>query len=98
MKIAILDTGVDATHPLVREHKERIQGYESWTVSDIADQDIDGHGTHATFLVLDVAPNADIYIARVAEGSESELEMAQRVAKVISQYYGLNIPIYANFF
>lgn len=80
VKIAILDTGVDAAHPLVKEHKKRIRAYKSWTDSNIADEDINGHGTHATCLLLDIAPNEDIYIARIAEGSESDLEMGQRVA------------------
>lgn len=89
---------MDATHPLIKEHEERIRDFQSWTDSDIANEDINGHGTHATHLLLDVAPNADVYIARITEGSGSELDMAQRVAKVIFQMFDFHDIPAANFF
>jgi subtilisin family serine protease len=33
--------------------------------------DIDGHGTHVAGIILQLAPRAELYIARVCQGDES---------------------------
>ena len=54
------------------------------------DQDLDRHGTHAAALLLQTAPNANIYIARVfKDRKESKTNVAaqiiyQRVADAIT--------------
>jgi Subtilase family len=71
-RIAILDTGLNTEHPEVKKLKvkpgkeQRLRGF--WAPPSTrwrADQDEDGHGTHCAMVAHKVAPNADIYIARV---------------------------------
>lgn len=72
VRIAILDTGIDTTDEAIQGFEERIKGRRSWAdnieVGDENVQDRFGHGTHATALLCTMAPEADIYIGRVAQG------------------------------
>lgn len=66
VKIAILDTGIDLQHPLIKKHCERIKICKSFfDRAPEGDQDSCGHGTHAAGLLLEVAPNAELYVGRV---------------------------------
>ena len=76
MRIAILDTGVDARHPEIRAalKEKRIVRYFPDSANAISDPELldpladrHGHGTHGTSVLLRAAPNAAIYIARVAD-------------------------------
>lgn len=71
VRIAILDTGVDrALHAL-----EKVQGFRGFDpVPDIDYFDTVGHGTHSIGLLLKVAPNAQIYVAKVTEWDEKTKE------------------------
>jgi subtilisin family serine protease len=75
VKIAILDTGVDHKHETISGYIENqvIRGCCGFVgeidESKEATQDTDGHGTHIAGLVARIAPWAEIYIAKVAEGS-----------------------------
>ena len=77
IRIAILDTGI--SFPEEAEdigYTDRIIETKSWLGGSAntdpelerGDLDLDGHGTHAAALLLHVAPDADIYVARVCEG------------------------------
>jgi hypothetical protein len=72
IRIAILDTGLDMNHPYIKAREDRIKDIRSW-VNDLDGKqewktgDASGHGTHVASLLLDVAPDCDIYIARIAE-------------------------------
>ena len=91
-RIAILDTGIDGTHASFAS--KRIRAYKSWVSpeqdaeSGIGFQarkirgmciDADGHGTHATDLLLRVDPQALVYVARVAEDRLPSAEIAAEV-------------------
>lgn len=78
VRIAILDTGVDATHPQIQVawDSNRIVAYFPESTNSTADSDTKsldqlrdehGHGTHGTSVLLRTAPNASIYVARVAD-------------------------------
>jgi hypothetical protein len=73
VRIAILDTGVDATHPDVRDafDRKQILGFfpDSSGSESVLDphNDEDGHGTHGTSVLIRVAPAATIYVARVTD-------------------------------
>ncbi|KAF2196216.1 subtilisin-like protein, partial [Delitschia confertaspora ATCC 74209] len=77
IKVAILDTGIDATHPFVKKrwHRSDImdRGYRDFVsnVVNTTPEDQDGHGTHVAGIILRFAPNAELYIARIAETNES---------------------------
>jgi len=73
VKIAVLDTGVDVTNSFIKgamKKPQRIKATRSF-VDGVKDaQDLHGHGTHVTALLLKVAPDAHLYIARVASGGK----------------------------
>jgi hypothetical protein len=101
-RIAILDTGI--SFPREAEdvgYMDRIMGIKSW-LGDPAntdpelnrgDRDLDGHGTHAAALLLQVAPDVDVYVARVFKGKH-ELKgnvMAEVFHKRIAEV-GIPLP------
>ena len=85
IRIAILDTGIDGTNARIRPHWKRIKRIRDWVGPTVEDTysyreksepslreswgDSGGHGTHVTALLLDVAPNAEIFMARIAQNS-----------------------------
>ncbi|UKZ66230.1 uncharacterized protein TrAtP1_007404 [Trichoderma atroviride] len=85
VKIAILDTGVDLSHPDFEARVDNIKGKYNWLSPNsnkphvITDRN--GHGTFAASLILDYAPDAQLYIAKIAE---SEPSSAGIIAKAIN--------------
>jgi subtilisin family serine protease len=63
LKLAILDTGIDASHCYF-DNEPRIVEKKSW-VTGPAHVDNSGHGTHIAGIVLDLTRNVDLYIARI---------------------------------
>lgn len=89
VKVAVLDTGIDWNDPLVRGAKERIVKWKNWA-GDCEDQAPDspqqvhdeaGHGTHITALLLRIAPEAKVYIGRVADRNGA-MVAAEKIAEV----------------
>lgn len=82
VRIAVLDTGLDTSHPDYEAQEERIQGVKSF-IPDCRQRDgiFDrcGHGTHVAGLLLDFAPDAELYIAKI---SDSEPAKPTTVAEV----------------
>lgn len=87
VKIAILDTGIDITHPDFKEDQSasrinrRIKVPEDFLDPEGKAYDTCGHGTYCVGLLRRVAPEADIYVARVAKDFDSDLD-PEVVAKV----------------
>jgi len=69
VKIAILDTGIDMTESFISMNRARITT-QSFLLKDSKVEDTHGHGTHAAALLLRVARNADIFVARITEDDE----------------------------
>jgi len=85
VKVAILDTGVDTTHPDISRARDegRIKFYDF--VEDSSEiKDSNGHGTHCTSLVAKFAPNAELYVGRVFENSQADDNSPKILAKVSS--------------
>jgi subtilisin family serine protease len=83
--IAILDTGVDATHPQIRaalDQKRIVARGFPGSLDPLHDDD--GHGSYGASVLLQMAPDATIYVARIF-GKEETFEPAD-VVKV-----GLNL-------
>lgn len=89
-KIAILDTGIDPSHPFIanlwskKNHsagEERYFDFLSETESNTM-QDEFGHGTHVAGIFLQLVPFADLYVARVFRNDEMDEESTARVANV----------------
>lgn len=69
VKIAIIDSGADIQHPLLKE--KIIKAYD-FVENDMIPQDEKGHGTHVAGIVAQQAPGASllIYRAIASEGHE----------------------------
>ncbi len=92
-KVAVLDTGIDSTHP---EFAGRIKEMKNFTTSRAGVEDMNGHGSHVAgiisagengFGVVGVAPEAELYIAKVLgdNGSGSFAWIAQAIDWAIEQ-------------
>ena len=97
VKIAVIDTGVSLSHGGIQAayQKRRIrkEWCRSWvgSPSDIGDHD--GHGTHMAHLLHRVAPEADIYVAKVFRGSSFDMAEAENIAQV-GRPFGSRIELY----
>lgn len=70
LKVAILDTGIDAAHPEIYG-ETRIKSLKSWTGSP-PEIDLSGHGTHIASTILSLTRNVDLYIGKVTETNTIE--------------------------
>ncbi|KAH6633954.1 peptidase S8/S53 domain-containing protein [Chaetomium sp. MPI-SDFR-AT-0129] len=84
VKVAVLDTGLDERHPYIYDNSARIREVRNWLPRHHESTGVDsrGHGTHVTSLLLDVAPDCDVYCAHVAETDTVPLPPSQ-IAKAI---------------
>jgi hypothetical protein len=79
VKIAILDSGIDLSEDYIFLNPDRIK-FRSFLRGDEGIEDLIGHGTHTAAVLLKVAPNADIFIARVtASGNLEDTACIERV-------------------
>ncbi|KAF2466865.1 subtilisin-like protein, partial [Lindgomyces ingoldianus] len=86
VKIAILDSGIDLIHQDIHAQNDNIKDVRSWVdgkrgARDRRGGDQCGHGTHVAGLVLKVAPDADVYIAKVTNGTS--LQDVDHIAEAI---------------
>jgi subtilisin family serine protease len=81
VKLAILDTGIDVKHNFIDGAimDKRIQARKSFVDNEDV-QDLCGHGTHMAGLALKAAPEALIYIAKIAR--DMEVQRGHRIAEV----------------
>lgn len=89
IKVAILDSGIDLGNTDIDAQLDQIKDIRSW-VDDksglkVHDGDSSGHGTHIAGIILDLAPNVDIYIAKVTKFRE--LENISQILEVKVQYF-----------
>ena len=91
VRIAVLDTGVNKAHPAIEAgfEMERLRPDRcySWVGENNGDvHDDHGHGTNATSLLLEVAPNADIYVAKVFIEGDVKVDEVENIAKVSENF------------
>ncbi len=95
VRIAVLDTGIDYTHPDLEDKMWDGIGYDF--VNDDEDpMDNDGHGTHVAGIIASVAPDAELMALKVIEekgGRWQEVSKALRFARengadIISMSFG----------
>ncbi|PMD46968.1 subtilisin-like protein [Hyaloscypha variabilis F] len=78
IRIAILDTGINEDHAFFKGVKRRrrakdspFKGMQSF-IGDSNTADSFGHGTNVASLILKIAPEANLYIAKISKGQEEE--------------------------
>lgn len=81
VSIAILDTGIDRSHPLL---KDKIAIGDCWDFVENSDIIFDevGHGTHTAYLLTKTAPRARIFCGRVWKRRTEDEDTGTLVAKV----------------
>lgn len=85
IKVAILDTGCHLSAAIFQKKPGLVRNIRGWKdyISD-SEKEIDSHG-HGTFmagLLLESAPIADLYLARVASGVDDLAKNASIIAEV----------------
>jgi hypothetical protein len=85
IKIAVIDTGFEVTVPFFHSpsRRSRLKLWKDWVKDSPDPIDTAGHGTHIVSLIMTIAPEADIYVARVAEDRKGLEGASEIVAKVI---------------
>lgn len=84
VRIAVLDTGCDDNAPFFFEDNngDRLREWKDWTSGYDSFGDCHGHGTHMVSLIMKIAPEAHIYVARVARRPSELLASSKNVAEV----------------
>ncbi|UQC76374.1 uncharacterized protein CLUP02_17887 [Colletotrichum lupini] len=91
IKLAILDTGYDTNAPTfdIPSRSKNITWHD-FVSNSIHPVDTDGHGTHLLTLLLKLEVQADIFVARITENSQSlktaEINVAQAIHKAAHEW------------
>ena len=87
VKVAILDTGVKRDSE-GKWPSKYFKEAKSFVPNTAWDEDTDGHGTHAAYTLHQVAPAAEIYIARIAVSREdiNEAHVAAAIRHAITKW------------
>ncbi|KFY92627.1 hypothetical protein V500_04124 [Pseudogymnoascus sp. VKM F-4518 (FW-2643)] len=85
VKIAILDSGLDAKHPV----NPFIRGYKDFTLETENRLDKTRHGTNGVLATFAVVPDAHVYVARVFDEEPTHLNTPSVVAQAIQ--HAINI-------
>lgn len=98
VKIAVLDTGLDIGHLLLRTYQDKgqidVENYIDFTdPNNKKPTDDVGHGTCCTHLILKTCHAAKIYVAKVFRKATPDNDTADCIAKV---RYGVQGPITNN--
>ncbi|KAK4065581.1 hypothetical protein Trihar35433_7701 [Trichoderma harzianum] len=86
VRIAVIDSGVQEEDSEIAAAavKKRIRGYRNFTSSDLNDcEDQVDHGTMVARLLLTVAPEAELYIAKVTDQEKMPKNQLHRIAEAI---------------
>ncbi|QYT04619.1 hypothetical protein H0G86_011524 [Trichoderma simmonsii] len=80
-KVCIIDTGIDLKHPSVQGAKKRLREMISFKGDSMEDET--GHGTLVAELVLRLAPEATLCVAKVAVAKTMPEEDTQLITRAI---------------
>lgn len=84
VRIAIIDTGIDTNDTLIEACMEenKIKDCRGFLddPNDITDEH--GHGTHVTRLILELAPSAEVYVAKVSNSLKIASNKLGSISKV----------------
>ncbi|RSM12539.1 hypothetical protein CEP52_002365 [Fusarium oligoseptatum] len=84
VKIAVLDTGIDRDHFVFEAREDNLKGKKNcYNESQKNVPDTHGHGTFTASLILDYAPDASLYVIKIAD-KENTRPDAKIVANAIN--------------
>nr|RBQ96670.1 hypothetical protein FVER53263_11628 [Fusarium verticillioides] len=85
IRIAILDTGYDPGAIFFNRYRSRrLKDWKDFIeLGQPTPKDEEGHGTHVLSVLMQVAPAADIYVARVAKNTSELQNSTESIAKAI---------------
>lgn len=89
VKVAVLDTGLDVSHPSIQANIERIRDVKTWLPAnrETSGGDVCGHGTHVAGLLLDMAPDCDVYVAQIADNNPlSPHQIAKAIDHAVTEW------------
>lgn len=91
VRVAIIDTGIDVMDTMIESMIEngRLKTMRNWAGGGHGCPDMHGHGTHVTRLVLDLAPCAEIYVAKVSDDMMIDGSRMSNIAMVSTRRHGL---------
>ena len=100
IRVAVIDTGVNTRNRRINAEilRGRIVEIRDWTENKSGEkvesmEDPEGHGTLIATIILDIAPNVDLYIARVTNGKTGDTIETKTVAKVSSSARSDNLSL-----
>ncbi|KAK7423676.1 hypothetical protein QQX98_000866 [Neonectria punicea] len=90
VKIAVLDSGVDESHNALDTGQIKLK--RNWTSKfKKAIYDHEGHGTFTASLIIDYAPDAELYIAKIAEKEPCPPTIVAEAIKVAVDEWGVDV-------
>ena len=93
VRIAILDSGIDQSHPDYAAWKESIVDTRCFSAGNGGIHDVNGHGTFISTLTLNHAPDAQLYIAKVAEHDSTDARTIARAVRHATDDWKVDIII-----
>lgn len=84
IRIAVIDSGLKRKNPLLQavNTPNRIVESKSWVGDETDVEDVFGHGTVAAYLLLKIAPAAEVYVARVSKDKYIPRENVRNITEV----------------
>lgn len=84
IRVAILDTGIDESDQIIKgaTRMSRIIKKRSWVGIPEDYCDRYGHGTHVARLFLQLAPSAELCVAKIADGKDVDPNELKKIADV----------------
>jgi hypothetical protein len=90
VKIAVLDTGIDRDHFVFEAREENLKGKKNcYNESQKNVPDTHGHGTFTANLILDYAPDASLYVIKIADKENTRPD-----AKIVANVSSKKAPLY----
>jgi subtilisin family serine protease len=92
IRIAIIDTGIDNDDDILIETAlecGRIKACRGFVNDPDDHKDFHGHGTHVTRLLLEMAPSAELYIAKVSDSRSINATDLNRISEVSFHTWGV---------
>lgn len=89
VKIAVLDTGIDRDHFVFEAREENLKGKKNcYNESQKNVPDTHGHGTFTANLILDYAPDASLYVIKIADKGNTRPD-----AKIVANVSRNKLPL-----